>query len=370
MASMAPNGCCDPAISSRPPVSEAEHGAERGAAAGHGAIAGQADEGDGGVRGCRTSDAGSRRSGRRASGALRNASSRCNARSPNTATARSGPAASSIPRLQAAIEKFERERKLPITGLASDRVVRELAAMTGRPLERPPAARLVARILSGQCAVSGACAGVIVGAGAHPNQQRNAEAQPRLGRSRGGYCRRLACWRAGRAGRWNAPGNPQSGSRPMSAAATSKAPSRPCVPARCGGGRAPFSSSSNRLDGTAGGCSGRTPQSAFDDARGQRSGCSAGALANSPAPEAKVRGTPGAGTTFRSRCVDRRGRGTAPGGISSTRSSPEPRGAGHPPIVRRVARAVRVVLKVRAARAPRTELRRAFSAAAGQATGS
>ena len=39
------------------------------------------------------------------------------------------------PETHAAIEKFERERKLPITGLASDRVVRELAAMTGRPLE-------------------------------------------------------------------------------------------------------------------------------------------------------------------------------------------------------------------------------------------
>jgi peptidoglycan hydrolase-like protein with peptidoglycan-binding domain len=39
------------------------------------------------------------------------------------------------PETQAAIEKFERERKLPITGLAADRVVRELAAMTGRPLE-------------------------------------------------------------------------------------------------------------------------------------------------------------------------------------------------------------------------------------------
>jgi len=36
---------------------------------------------------------------------------------------------------QTAIEKFERERKLPITGQASDRLVRELAAMTGRPLE-------------------------------------------------------------------------------------------------------------------------------------------------------------------------------------------------------------------------------------------
>jgi peptidoglycan hydrolase-like protein with peptidoglycan-binding domain len=35
----------------------------------------------------------------------------------------------------AAIERFEHERKLPITGQASDRVVRELAAITGRPLE-------------------------------------------------------------------------------------------------------------------------------------------------------------------------------------------------------------------------------------------
>ncbi len=34
-----------------------------------------------------------------------------------------------------AVEKFERDRKLPITGEISDRVVRELAAMTGRPLE-------------------------------------------------------------------------------------------------------------------------------------------------------------------------------------------------------------------------------------------
>jgi len=36
---------------------------------------------------------------------------------------------------QAAIQKFERERKLPITGQASERVVRELAAVTGRALE-------------------------------------------------------------------------------------------------------------------------------------------------------------------------------------------------------------------------------------------
>jgi peptidoglycan hydrolase-like protein with peptidoglycan-binding domain len=34
-----------------------------------------------------------------------------------------------------AIEKFERERKLPVTGQASDRIARELAALTGRPVE-------------------------------------------------------------------------------------------------------------------------------------------------------------------------------------------------------------------------------------------
>lgn len=36
---------------------------------------------------------------------------------------------------RAAIETFERDRKLPITGQISDRLVRELAAVTGRPLE-------------------------------------------------------------------------------------------------------------------------------------------------------------------------------------------------------------------------------------------
>lgn len=36
---------------------------------------------------------------------------------------------------KAAIERFERDRKLPVTGLVSGRLVRELAAMTGRPLE-------------------------------------------------------------------------------------------------------------------------------------------------------------------------------------------------------------------------------------------
>lgn len=36
---------------------------------------------------------------------------------------------------QAAITKFEKERKLPVTGQVSDRMVRELAAATGRPIE-------------------------------------------------------------------------------------------------------------------------------------------------------------------------------------------------------------------------------------------
>lgn len=39
------------------------------------------------------------------------------------------------PETQAAIERFERERKLPITGNVSERVTRELASITGRPLE-------------------------------------------------------------------------------------------------------------------------------------------------------------------------------------------------------------------------------------------
>ena len=39
------------------------------------------------------------------------------------------------PETRTAIEKFERDRKLPVTGQISDRFVRELAAMTGRPLE-------------------------------------------------------------------------------------------------------------------------------------------------------------------------------------------------------------------------------------------
>jgi len=36
---------------------------------------------------------------------------------------------------RAAVEKFERERKLPVTGQVSDRVTRELAAITGRALD-------------------------------------------------------------------------------------------------------------------------------------------------------------------------------------------------------------------------------------------
>jgi hypothetical protein len=35
----------------------------------------------------------------------------------------------------AAIEKFERERKLPVTGLVSDRLVSELGVMLGHPLD-------------------------------------------------------------------------------------------------------------------------------------------------------------------------------------------------------------------------------------------
>jgi hypothetical protein len=36
---------------------------------------------------------------------------------------------------QATIQKFERERKIPVTGQMSDRLVRELTAMTGRPID-------------------------------------------------------------------------------------------------------------------------------------------------------------------------------------------------------------------------------------------
>ena len=36
---------------------------------------------------------------------------------------------------QAAITKFERDRKLPVTGQMSDRLVRELSVMTGRPID-------------------------------------------------------------------------------------------------------------------------------------------------------------------------------------------------------------------------------------------
>ena len=36
---------------------------------------------------------------------------------------------------QAAIQKFERERKIPVTGQMSDRLVKELTAMIGRPID-------------------------------------------------------------------------------------------------------------------------------------------------------------------------------------------------------------------------------------------
>ena len=39
------------------------------------------------------------------------------------------------PETRAAIERFERERRMPVTGRVSDRLARELSALTGRPLE-------------------------------------------------------------------------------------------------------------------------------------------------------------------------------------------------------------------------------------------
>jgi peptidoglycan hydrolase-like protein with peptidoglycan-binding domain len=39
------------------------------------------------------------------------------------------------PETRAAVEKFERDRRMPVTGQISERFVRELAGMTGRPLE-------------------------------------------------------------------------------------------------------------------------------------------------------------------------------------------------------------------------------------------
>jgi peptidoglycan hydrolase-like protein with peptidoglycan-binding domain len=36
---------------------------------------------------------------------------------------------------QAAIQKFEREHRMPLTGQVSDRLVRELSAMIGHPID-------------------------------------------------------------------------------------------------------------------------------------------------------------------------------------------------------------------------------------------
>ena len=36
---------------------------------------------------------------------------------------------------QAAIQKFERERKIPVTGQMSDRLVKEIAAVTGKHID-------------------------------------------------------------------------------------------------------------------------------------------------------------------------------------------------------------------------------------------
>ena len=45
------------------------------------------------------------------------------------------PTGSVGPDTQAAISKFERERRMPVTGQVSDRLVRELAAMIGHPID-------------------------------------------------------------------------------------------------------------------------------------------------------------------------------------------------------------------------------------------
>jgi peptidoglycan hydrolase-like protein with peptidoglycan-binding domain len=39
------------------------------------------------------------------------------------------------PDTRAAIERFERARGMPVTGQVSDRLVRELSSVVGRPLE-------------------------------------------------------------------------------------------------------------------------------------------------------------------------------------------------------------------------------------------
>src|SRR5262249_42186780 len=38
------------------------------------------------------------------------------------------------PNTRAAIERFERDHKMPVTGHVSDRLIRELSSMTGKPL--------------------------------------------------------------------------------------------------------------------------------------------------------------------------------------------------------------------------------------------
>lgn len=45
------------------------------------------------------------------------------------------PTGSFGPDTKAAIEKFERDRRMPVTGQVSERLLRELAAVTGRPLD-------------------------------------------------------------------------------------------------------------------------------------------------------------------------------------------------------------------------------------------
>jgi hypothetical protein len=125
---------------------------------------------------------------------------------------------------------------------------------------------------------------VIVGARAHPNQQRNTGVQPRLGRSRGGYCR----------ARMFAGQDPREFGMRLKSAIWVAAYIRRChiegafaaVRRRGAEEAGAIFVKLNLLDGTAE-LFGPAPQSAFDDARPTDrlfSRC----FGEQPAPEAKV----------------------------------------------------------------------------------
>ena len=60
---------------------------------------------------------------------------RCSARSPQYGYGQLKPTGAVGSDTQAAITKFERDRKLPVTGQMSDRLVKELTAMIGHPID-------------------------------------------------------------------------------------------------------------------------------------------------------------------------------------------------------------------------------------------